>query len=182
MDDLSRYLERKLFTLNGPNAVTGCFGYRKGYKTVQESLADEEIYNVVWQMMEEAGEMLTKRHGFTEQEMLEYRSFIMKRFLNPHIIDTCVRVAREPMRKLAANDRIVAAMNYANSFGIATPAYVRGIAEVLSYNNPDDVQSSEMQQLIASLGIRKALEQLSGIPSDSETAAAVEAEYRKIND
>ena len=182
VDDLSRYLERKLFTLNGPNAVTGCFGYRKGYKTVQESLADEEIYNVVWQMMEEAGEMLTKRHGFTEQEMLEYRSFIMKRFLNPHIIDTCVRVAREPMRKLAANDRIVAAMNYANSFGIATPAYVRGIAEVLSYNNPDDVQSSEMQQLIASLGIRKALEQLSGIPSDSETAAAVEAEYRKIND
>ena len=181
VDDLSRYLERKLFTLNGPNAVTGCFGYRKGYKTVQESLADEEIYSVVWQMMEEAGEMLAKRHGFTAQEMLEYRSFIMKRFLNPHIIDTCVRVAREPMRKLAANDRIVAAMNYANSFGIATPAYVRGIAEVLSYNNPDDLQSSEMQQLIAALGIKKALEQMSGIPSDSVTAAAVEAEYRKIN-
>ena len=181
VDDLSRYLERKLFTLNGPNAVTGCFGYRKGYKTVQESLADEEIYSVVWQMMEEAGEMLAKRHDFTAQEMLEYRSFIMKRFLNPHIIDTCVRVAREPMRKLAANDRIVAAMNYANSFGIATPAYVRGIAEVLSYNNPDDLQSSEMQQLIAALGIKKALEQMSGIPSDSVTAAAVEAEYRKIN-
>ena len=181
VDDLSRYLERKLFTLNGPTAVTGCFGYRKGYKTVQESLADEEIYSVVWQMMEEAGEMLAKRHGFTAQEMLEYRSFIMKRFLNPHIIDTCVRVAREPMRKLAANDRIVAAMNYANSFGIATPAYVRGIAEVLSYNNPDDLQSSEMQQLIAALGIKKALEQMSGIPSDSVTAAAVEAEYRKIN-
>ncbi len=180
VDDLSRYLERKLFTLNGPNAVTGCFGYRKGYKTVQESLADEEIYSVVWQMMEEAGEMLVKRHGFTKQEMLEYRSFIMKRFLNPHIIDTCVRVAREPIRKLAANDRIVAAMNYANDFGIATPAYIRGIAEVLTYDNPDDVQSAEMQKLIASLGIRKTLEQLSGIPSDSKTAAAIEAEYRKI--
>ncbi len=180
VDDLSRYLERKLFTLNGPNAVTGCFGYRKGYKTVQESLADEEIYSVVWQMMEEAGEMLVKRHGFTKQEMLKYRSFIMKRFLNPHIIDTCVRVAREPIRKLAANDRIVAAMNYANDFGIATPAYIRGIAEVLTYDNPDDVQSAEMQQLIASLGIRKTLEQLSDIPSDSKTAAAIEAEYRKI--
>ena len=180
VDDLSRYLERKLFTRNGPDAVTGCFGYRKGYKTVQESLADEEISSVVWQMMEEAGEMLVKRHGFTKQEMLEYRSFIMKRFLNPHIIDTCVRVAREPIRKLAANDRIVAAMNYANDFGIATPAYIRGIAEVLTYDNPDDVQSAEMQKLIASLGIRKTLEQLSGIPSDSITAAAIEAEYRKI--
>ena len=180
VDDLSRYLERKLFTLNGPNAVTGCFGFRKGYKTVQESLADEEIYGVVWQMMEEAGEMLSRRHGFTTKEMLEYRTFIMKRFLNPHIIDTCVRVAREPMRKLAANDRIVAAMNFAHGFGIAVPAYIKGIAEVLAYNNPDDAQSTEMQQLIADLGLRKALEQISGIPADSEISAAVETEYRKI--
>jgi mannitol-1-phosphate 5-dehydrogenase len=131
-------------------------------------------------MMEEAGEMLAKRHGFTTQEMLEYRTFIMKRFLNPHIIDTCVRVAREPMRKLAANDRIVAAMNFAHSFGIATPAYIKGIAEVLAYNNPEDVQSVQMQQLIASLGLREALEKLSGIPEDSDTSSAVEAEYRKI--
>ena len=180
VDDLSRYLERKLFTLNGPNAVTGCFGFRKGYQTVQESLADEEIYSVVWKMMEEAGEMLTRRHGFTAQEMLEYRSFIMKRFLNPHLIDTCERVAREPMRKLAANDRIVAAMNFAHSFGIATPAYIRGIAEVLTYNNPRDSQSMEMQQMIASLGLRKALEQISGISADSETSMAIETEYRKI--
>ena len=180
VDDLSRYLERKLFTLNGPNAVTGCFGFRKGYRTVQESLADQEIYGIVWQMMEEAGEMLAKRHGFTAEEMLEYRSFIMKRFLNPHIIDTCERVAREPIRKLAANDRIVAAMNFAHGFGIATPAYIKGIAEVLAYNNPNDAQSGEMQQLITSLGMRKALEKLSGIPADSETSAVIEAEYNKI--
>ena len=180
MVDLSRYLERKLFTLNGPNAVTGCFGFRKGYHTVQESLADEEIHCVVWQMMEEAGEMLARRPGFTAQEMLEYRTFIMKRFLYPHIIDTCERVAREPMRKLAANDRIVAAMNLANSFGIDTPAYIKGIAEVLAYNNPDDAQSVEMQQLIVSLGLRKALEQISGIPAGSKTSAAVEEEYRKF--
>ena len=180
VDDLSRYLERKLFTLNGPNAVTGCFGFRKGYKTVQEALADIEIYDVVWQMMEEAGEMLSKRHGYTADEMLNYRCFIMKRFLNPHIIDTCERVAREPMRKLAANDRIVAAMNFAHSFGIATPAYIKGIAEVLTYTNPNDSQSMEMQKLIESIGVKKALEQLSGIPSESETASEIEAEYRKI--
>ncbi len=84
------------------------------------------------------------------------------------------------MRKLAANDRIVAAMNFAHGFGIATPAYIKGIAEVLAYNNPNDAQSSEMQQLIAALGMRKALEQLSGIPAESETASEIEAEYREI--
>ena len=70
--------------------------------------------------------MLSARHGFTAEEMLEYRTFIMNRFKNVHIIDTCERVSREPLRKLASDDRIVAAMNYAHSFGISTPAYYKG--------------------------------------------------------
>ncbi|MBO6093603.1 MAG: mannitol-1-phosphate 5-dehydrogenase, partial [Oscillospiraceae bacterium] len=73
-----------------------------------------------------------------------------------------------------------AAMNYAHSFGIETPAYYKGIAEVLRYDNPNDEQSVEMQQMIRSLGMKKALEKISGIPSDSETASFVEAEYNKI--
>lgn len=181
VDDLSRYLERKIFTLNGPNAVTGCFGWRKGYRTVQESLEDPEIYRTVWQMMEEAGAMLSARHGYTPEEMLQYRTFIMNRFKNVHIIDTCERVSREPLRKLASDDRIVAAMNYAHSYGIETPAYYKGIAEVLHYDNQNDAQSVEMQQLIRSLGMKKALEKISGIPAESETASLVEAEYGKID-
>ena len=181
VDDLSRYLERKIFTLNGPNAVTGCFGWRKGYRTVQESLADPEIYEVVWQMMEEAGAMLSARHGFTADEMLQYRTFIMNRFRKVHIIDSCERVSREPIRKLAANDRIVAAMNYAHSFGQPTPAYYKGIAEVLHYDNPNDAQSVEMQQLIRTLGMPAALEKITGIPAGSEDASLIAAEYDKID-
>ena len=180
VDDLSRYLERKLFTLNGPNAVTGAFGLRKGYQTVQEALADEEIYAEVWEMMTEAGQMLSARHGFTAEEMLAYRTFIMKRFLNPHIIDSNERVAREPARKLAATDRIVAAMNYAHSYGIETPAYYKGIAEVMAYANPKDAQSMANRQLIKEVGFRAALEKLTGIPADSADADRIEAEYKKI--
>ena len=180
VEDLSPYLERKLFTLNGPNAVTGAFGWRKGYRTVQESLDDPEIYATVWEMMEEAGAMLSCRHGFTPEEMLDYRTFIMNRFRNEHIIDSCERVSREPLRKLASHDRIIAAMNYAHGFGIETPAYYKGIAELLHYSNPNDAQSLEMQQLIGTLGVRKALESISDIPAESREAALVEAEYNKI--
>ena len=61
VDDLTAYLERKLFTLNGPNAVTACYGWLKGYETINESLADPEIYDEVLGMMEECGAMLVKR-------------------------------------------------------------------------------------------------------------------------
>ena len=173
--NLAPFLERKLFTLNGPNAVTGAMGYRRGYRTVQEALADSEIYDEVWSMMEEAGAMLSRRHGFTADEMLDYRRFIMGRFQNEHVPDYCERVAREPIRKLAPNDRIVAAMNFAKSYGLKTDAYERGIAEVLLYSNPNDEQSQSIRQLIQTIGLKAALEQISAVPAASETAQRIAA-------
>lgn len=180
VDDLAPYLERKLFTLNGPNAVTGAYGHLKGYDTVQAALSDPDIYSGVWEMMTEAGAMLSARHGFSEEEMLSYRSFIMERFRNPSIIDSCERVAREPLRKLAANDRIVAAMNYAHAAGLAVPAYYKGIAVMMTYNNPADAQSVELQQMIKELGFPAALEKITGLSPSEPCFRAIEAEYSKI--
>ena len=41
------YIERKLFTLNTGHAITAYLGYLKGYKTVDESIADAKIYEIV---------------------------------------------------------------------------------------------------------------------------------------
>ena len=180
VEDLTAYVERKLFTLNGPNAVTGCLGYMKGYKTVKESLEDPEIYSVVWGMMEECGRMLEKRHGFTAGEMLSYRTALMQRFLNPYIIDSVVRVAREPIRKLSPDDRIIAPLNYASQFGIETPNYYKGVAALLSYDNPDDAQSVELQRQIKETGPEAVLEKICGIKSGSAISAAVLSEYNSL--
>lgn len=181
VDDLSAFIERKLFTLNGPNAVTGALGYLKGYTTVKEALEDPEIYEVTYGMMEECGAMLSKRHGFTAEEMLEYRSSLIRRFLNPYIIDTVTRVAREPIRKLAPDDRIIAPMNYAHSFGMETPYYYKGVAAVLRYANPDDEQSMRIQEMMKENGIRETLRELCAIDPESETAEEVEKAYKNLS-
>ena len=182
VDDLTAYLERKLFTLNGANVVTGAIAYLKGYRTVNEALKDEEIYSLVLGLMEECSAMLEKRHGFSPKSMSDYRASLMQRFMNPYIIDEAVRVVREPIRKLSATDRLVAPMNYAHSYGIATPHYYRGIASVLLYDNPEDEQSIQMQALIRSLGLRPALEQISGVPAESAAAVSIEQEYEKLKE
>ncbi|MDO5412616.1 MAG: mannitol-1-phosphate 5-dehydrogenase [bacterium] len=182
VDDLTAYLERKLFTLNGANVVTGAIAYLKGYRTVNEALKDEEIYSLVLGLMEECSAMLEKRHGFSPKSMADYRASLMQRFMNPYIIDEAVRVVREPIRKLSATDRLVAPMNYAHSYGIATPHYYRGIASVLLYDNPEDEQSIQMQALIRSLGLRPALEQISGVPAESAVAVSIEQEYEKLKE
>ena len=182
VDDLTAYLERKLFTLNGANVVTGAIAYLKGYRTVNEALKDDEIYSLVMGLMEECSAMLEKRHGFSPKSMADYRASLMQRFMNPYIIDEAVRVVREPIRKLSATDRLVAPMNYAHSYGIATPHYYRGIASVLLYDNPEDEQSIQMQALIRSLGLRPALEQISGVPAESAAAVSIEQEYEKLKE
>ena len=182
VDDLTPYLERKLFTLNGPNAVTACYGYFKGYETIKESLEDKEIYDVVWGMMEECGTMLEKRHGFTAEEMLAYRTKLMQRFLNPYIIDSVTRVAREPIRKLSPNDRIIAPFNHAHEYGMETPNYHTGIAAVLLYDNPEDVQSAEIQKKLAENGLEKTLQEICGLDESSASAAGIRSEYLRLRE
>lgn len=180
VEDLTAYLERKLFTLNGPNAVTACFGWLKGYETINESLGDEEIYAEVLGMMEECGAMLEKRHGFSPDAMKQYRTALMKRFVNPYIIDSCARVAREPIRKLSPNDRITLPMTFAHEYGIETPHYYTGIAAVLLYDNPCDSQSQEIKALISELGVRKAYEKIGGVNADSHAAEEIEKEFYRL--
>lgn len=177
VDNLSAYVERKLFTLNGPNAVTGCLGYLKGIQTIRESLADNEIFEVVWGMMEECSQMLEKRHGFATEEMLEYRIKLMERFKNPFIVDPVTRVAREPVRKLAKDDRIILPLTFAHEFNIDTPHYYTGIAAVLLYDNPEDAQSANIRSMIREKGAAVALEELTGISTDSDVSTMILSEY-----
>lgn len=180
VEDLAAYVERKLFTLNGPNAVTGCLGFLKGYGTVKETLENPEIFAVVYGMMEECGRMLERRHGFTPEQMREYRESLVQRFLNPYIVDPVTRVAREPIRKLSPDDRIIAPMNYAHAFGMETPNYYTGIASLFLYENPEDEQSVRVRTAVGELGIRQALNRFCGIAPNSRDAEQIEAEYRRL--
>lgn len=177
VEDLTAYLERKLYTLNGANVVNASYAYIKGYRTINESLEDEEIYEQVLGQMTETGKALTIKHGFAPEAMEAYRMSLIKRFKNPYIIDEAVRVAREPMRKLSANDRLIPPMLFANEHGIETPHYFKGIALVLLYNNPADEQSAKMQALIAEKGVKAAFSEISGVPADSEITAKIAEQY-----
>ena len=179
VDDLTAYLERKLFTLNGPNAVTACMGYERNYPTINETLKDPEVYAVVWGMMEECCAMLVKRHGFSPESLEQYRKNLMQRFMNPYIIDDCVRVAREPIRKLSPQDRIIAPMMHAHEYGIPTPSYYTGVASVLLYANPEEPQCMEIQKMLSEGGVRRVMEQVCDVHED-DIIDAIEKEYERL--
>ncbi len=177
--DLIAYVERKLFTLNTGHAITAYLGSLAGYKTVDESIKDEKIANVVKAAMQESGQGLVKKHGLDLEAHYKYIDKILNRFKNPYLNDDVKRVGREPLRKLSSKDRLVNPLMTAKSYGISVDNLIIGVGAALHYENPEDAQSVELQQTINDLGVKEAVKKISEI-EDEDLLTAIEGAYEKL--
>ena len=177
--NLMAYIERKLFTLNTGHCITAYLGFLKGYATIDESIADDEIFTVVKSAMTESGMGLVKKHGLDKEAHLKYIDKIINRFKNPYLKDDVVRVGREPLRKLSATDRLAKPTLTAAGYGLPVDHLLVGIAAALHYKNDQDPQSVELQQKVEELGIRGVLKEVSGI-EDESLLQTIEANYSKL--
>lgn len=175
-DNLMAYIERKLFTLNTGHAITSYLGFLKGYSTVDESISDEKIYNIVKSAMTESGNGLIAKYKFDKEAHLKYIDKIIARFKNKYLQDDVTRVGREPLRKLSPTDRLVKPLTTALEYGFTVDNLITGIGAALNYNNPNDAQSVEMNKKINDLGVKKAFSEISGI-TDEEILNSVEKAY-----
>ena len=177
--DLIAYVERKLFTLNTGHAITAYLGTLKGYKTIDESIKDEEIATIVKAAMQESGQGLVKKHGLDLEAHYKYIDKILNRFKNPYLNDDVKRVGREPLRKLSAKDRLVNPLMTARSYGISVDNLIIGVGAALHYNNEEDAQSVELQQTIKDLGVKEAVKKISLI-EDEDLLNAIEKAYNDL--
>lgn len=165
-DNLMAYIERKLFTLNTGHCITAYLGNYKGYKTIDESIADEEILKIVKKAMQQSGMALVHKYGFDKETHFQYIEKILNRFKNPYLVDDTARVGREPLRKLSAADRLTKPTMTALEYDLPVDALLTGIAAALKYENAEDPQSVELQDKIQTLGVKEALKEVSGITED----------------
>lgn len=176
---MEAYVERKLFTLNTGHAICAYLGFSKGKTTILESINDDYIFDKVKNAMIESGGGLCKKHGFSEGEHRKYIDKIIKRFQNPYLRDEVTRVGREPLRKLAIEDRLVKPTLTALEYDLPVDNLLIGIAAALHFNNPDDPQSVEMQEKIAKYGLRNACAEITGI-YDKTLLDAIEQNYFEL--
>ena len=178
--NLMAYVERKLFTLNTGHAITAYLGYINGYKTVDESIADEKILDVVKNAMRESGQGLAKKHNLDLEKHYIYIDKIINRFKNPHLNDDVMRVGREPLRKLSSKDRLIKPLFTAKSYDLDVDNLIIGVSAALHYDNKEDKQSIELQNYIKELGVKDALVKVSGINND-DVLDKVEEMYNSMS-
>jgi len=154
------YVERKLYIHNASHAMLGYLGYQRGYEFGYEAVADPLIYRLVRGALDESVEALVAEHGFGRAELREHVQDLLTRFRNQVLGDPVARLARDPLRKLAPDDRLVGAARLAEKHGIQPLGLAWGIAAALLYDNPADPIAVTLQAKVGALGVRKVLDEV----------------------
>ena len=178
-DKLMAFIERKLFTLNTGHTALAYFGQLAGKKTVGEAMQDDAVRQAAEAVMKESGAVLIRRYAFDPAAHRAYIDKILKRFANPYLHDDIDRVARQPLRKLGAQERFIKPLNGMLEYDLPHNATVRAIAATLHYHNPDDPQAVEMQYYRQAHGIAATLAKYSDF-DNTAVVAEIEAAYQAL--
>lgn len=148
VDDLAPFIERKLFTVNTGHAATAYFGARAGAEKISDALADGAIAAAVAAALEETSALLAVKHGLDAAELAEYRATILRRFRNPALPDTVLRVGRQPLRKLSRHERFVGPAAEAAEAGLPVDALLAAMGAALAFDDAEDEQSVQLQRML----------------------------------
>lgn len=182
VDGLAPYIERKLFTVNTGHAATAYFGYAAGIEKISDAMADPDVQAKVRAVLEETKGLLVKKHEFGEAEQEAYVEKILRRFSNPHLPDTVVRVGRAPLRKLGRHERFIGPAAELAENGVRPVALLEAVAAALRFADAGDAEAVELASILADNTADAATERITGLapghplfPSVRELIAAAQA-------
>jgi mannitol-1-phosphate 5-dehydrogenase len=165
-DNFQFYIRRKLFLHNLGHASCAYLGAQKGYTYIYEAISDPDILKTVRTAMYQSSEALRAEYDVPIEEIIEHADDLISRFGNTGLGDTVERVARDPMRKLMADDRLLGSALLCIKLGLPYDAIVECIRCALNYNNPDDPSAVKMQSIINEKGIKSFLVEYCNLVED----------------
>jgi len=176
------YVARKLYIHNAGHATLGYLGYWRDHTYGYEALDDPWVRQRLCCALDEAGRALVAEYGFEPVSFQEHVDYLLVRFANHALSDPISRLCRDPLRKLAPNDRLVGAARLAERHGIQPAGLAWGIAGALAYNRTEDPHAVALQAKLAKEGLEATLQSVCGIQEGEPLAALVRAHYRDVSD
>ncbi|MBW4033067.1 MAG: mannitol-1-phosphate 5-dehydrogenase [Acidobacteria bacterium] len=176
VENLDPYIERKLFTVNTGHATTAYHGFLAGATSIAEAISMPVVRREVVAVLAETKALLVKKHEFSELMQQEYIDANLARFASEELADTVERVGRQPLRKLSRHERFVGPAAELAERGISPEALVRAMGAAMRFDVPDDPQSVELKQLLASESAHGFTLQVTGLTPSHPLFSAVTAE------
>ena len=164
VDDLTPYIERKLFTVNTSHATAAYYGHVRGKATVDEAMADTDIRSIVHDCLAETSHLIVNKHGIGKHEQKEYVDKIITRISNPMLKDVVERVGRAPLRKLGRKERFVGPAFELAEMGAKVDALLGAMEAAFRFTDVEaDEESVELAKILKENDAKAVVEKVCGL-------------------
>lgn len=179
-DGFGTLLEQKMFTNNTSNAGIAYLGYLLGYDKVADAANAAEISKFLDQLYPEINHILEEGLGVSKEEQESFAKKAREKYSNPLIVDEISRQAKDPIRKLGPEDRLVAPANMAFAHGIVPKCIAKIIAAAVYYDHKEDESAQKLQEKRKTEGFEKVLTDICKIKTGSPLFELVMEERKDL--
>ena len=150
-DALAVQWAAKLYIHNTPHCIAAYLGNLMGVRYLHHTMQVPAAAAVVEGAMREMQAMLRASQDISADFLAFYADKELARFRNTLLCDPIARVAREPFRKLALDERLIGAAQRCLACGIVPLNLLVGIMAAFRFNSGDD-PDAHIRVLLRSLG------------------------------
>ena len=158
--EFTGFLERKFYTYNAANGTTSFLGALLGYEKIADAAHDERILKILDGVYMETAQALSKKHHFPLDEQLAFTLTSKRKLQDYTIVDFIERNARDPIRKLGKDDRLVGSARLVLEYGIRPDNLCIAIAAAIHYVSPGDEFAEKLVKLREEEGIDAVIEKV----------------------
>jgi mannitol-1-phosphate 5-dehydrogenase len=172
-------LQEKLFVFSAGHALCAYLGALRGHRSIDRAVRDRFLRPLVAGSMLEAGRALKSAHPGLVDDLHGSVAKAIRRFEDDELADPVDRVARDPIRKLQAQDRLVGAAQLVRAtLGRVPYHFALGIAGALLYRSESDEEARRLRRMLKRNGLVHVLSAVCGLEPEDELAQAVTRRYR----
>ena len=178
--EFTGFLERKFYTYNAANGTTSFVGALLGYKYISDAAHDERILKLLDGVYTETATALSKKHNFPFDEQWEFTRTSLRKLQDVNIVDYIERNARDPMRKLGKDDRLVGSARLCLEFGVRPENLAVAIACAMHYEEESDEFAVELKRMREEEGDDAILEKVCSLDPNGELGILVKEKIEAI--
>ena len=180
--EFTGFLERKFYTYNAANGTTSFVGALLGYKYIADAAHDERILKLLDGVYTETATALSKKHNFPFDEQWAFTRTSLRKLQDRNIVDYIERNARDPMRKLGKDDRLVGSARLCLEYGVKPESLATAIACAMHYEEPTDEFAVTLKAMRENEGYDAILSKVCSLDPNGELGMLVKEKIAQIKE
>ena len=158
MQNFGDFLTQKMYTNNTSNAVIAYHGYLAGYELLAEAANSPEVSALLDEVYEEINQTLVAELHVDPQQQKAFAEKARAKYTDWTIVDRVIRHGKDPLRKLGAQDRLIAPARMALNHGGYPRVIIETIAKALFFDEESDASARKLKAMRREHGIPYVLQ------------------------